>query len=135
MKELTLEWLKSAKDDLLLIESIGTKEPLTHMIAFHSQQAIEKSLKAALFEFENQTPKVHSITSLFDRVSKYIKIEIVNSLNDELDKLYIDSRYPGDIGLLPYGKPSVKDANNFYQYAKNICSLLTAFLKSPESES
>ena len=133
MKELTVEWLKSAQDDLLLIESIEDKERLTHMIAFYSQQSIEKALKAILFEFENQTPKIHSIASLFDRVSKYIKLDIEDSLNNELDKLYIDSRYPGDIGLLPNGKPSIKDADNFYQYAKTISSQITVFLNRPKA--
>lgn len=134
MRELTLEWLKSASDDLLLIENIENKKYLTHMVAFHSQQSIEKSLKAVLFEFEEQTPRIHSIASLFTKATKYIKLDINQILNDELDKLYIDSRYPGDIGLLPDGKPSIENANDFYQYAKSICSKITTELKTVNSE-
>jgi len=37
-----------AKDDLSVIEEIIDREDLTHMVAFHSQQAIEKSLKRYL---------------------------------------------------------------------------------------
>ncbi len=33
---------------------------------------------------------------------------------DSLNKLYIDSRYPGDLGLLPYGQPTIEDAKEFY---------------------
>ena len=41
MKRVTEEWLKAAKDDLLVIERIGIEPLLTHMVAFHAQQCIE----------------------------------------------------------------------------------------------
>jgi hypothetical protein len=47
MKKLTEEWLKAAEDDLRVIERIGQDEHLTHMVAFHAQQAVEKSLLEA----------------------------------------------------------------------------------------
>jgi len=37
-----------------------------------------------------------------------------------LDELYIDSRYPGDMGLLPYGKPTLEDAKEFYEFAQSV---------------
>ncbi len=40
MKETTSAWLFAAKDDLLLIEQIYQNEALTHLVAFHAQQAI-----------------------------------------------------------------------------------------------
>ena len=48
MKSTTSAWLVAAKDDLLLVEQICQNEELTHMVAFHAQQAIEKSFKAVL---------------------------------------------------------------------------------------
>jgi HEPN domain-containing protein len=39
---------------------------------------------------------------------------------DLLDKLYIDTRYPGDFGLLPDGKPTSEKARVLYRFAKNI---------------
>ena len=39
------EWLKSAYSDLRNIHYIINDAFLSHMVAFHSQQAIEKSLK------------------------------------------------------------------------------------------
>jgi len=44
MNPVSLEWLKSARDDLSLVEHILLDEHLTHLVAFHAQQAIEKSL-------------------------------------------------------------------------------------------
>jgi len=45
-----------------------------------------------------------------------------------LDDLYIDSRYPGDFGLLPDGKPTLEDAQQFYALAakvfEDVCNLL-----------
>lgn len=38
----------------------------------------------------------------------------------KLDELYIDARYPGDLGLLPNGKPSLEDASEFYEFAKMV---------------
>ena len=43
MKKQAKGWLDSAKDDLLLIGEINDSDNLTHMVAFHSQQVIEKS--------------------------------------------------------------------------------------------
>jgi len=48
MKETTSEWLSRAKDDLDVIAEIKDKQHLTNMVAFHAQQAIEKSLKAIM---------------------------------------------------------------------------------------
>lgn len=44
MKKISEEWLKAAKDDLRVADKIIADEVLTHMVAFHSQQCIEKSL-------------------------------------------------------------------------------------------
>ena len=52
MKQLTREWLNAAGDDLLTIENLQYNPILTNVIAFHSQQAIEKILKAIMEEYE-----------------------------------------------------------------------------------
>ena len=59
MKEQTRYWLKTANNDLSVIEAILERKDLTPMVAFHAQQAIEKSLKAVLEEKEtNQELKI-----------------------------------------------------------------------------
>lgn len=119
MNPVSLEWLKSAHDDLLLIEHILADEHLSHLVAFHAQQAVEKSLKA-LLESANQTvPKTHSLNRLFALVNKDIQ-EIDSELVHTLDGLYIESRYPGEFGLLPDGKPSLADARLFNDFAISV---------------
>ncbi|MGQ9503117.1 MAG: HEPN domain-containing protein, partial [Anaerolineae bacterium] len=59
-KELALEWLESAEADLKTMERTLDVEELTHIIAFHVQQTVEKCLKA-LLELQNRpVPKEHS---------------------------------------------------------------------------
>ena len=48
MKKQAESWLSAAKDDLDVIKEIIGKDNLTNMIAFHAQQAIEKSFKAVV---------------------------------------------------------------------------------------
>ncbi|MFW6122577.1 MAG: hypothetical protein ACOC80_16980 [Petrotogales bacterium] len=36
----------------------------------------------------------------------------------KLDQLYIEARYPGNLGLLPHGKPNIKEAKKFKEMAK-----------------
>jgi len=38
------------------------------MVAFHSQQAIEKSIKAILEEKETKVPKIHNIITLKEKI-------------------------------------------------------------------
>ena len=52
-KKLATQWLKAANDDLDNISYIIQVEHLTNVVAFHSQQAIEKSFKAILV-FQNK---------------------------------------------------------------------------------
>ena len=49
MEKLAGEWLKAAKDDIDVIEKIIDDEHLSHVVAFHSQQCVEKTFKA-IFE-------------------------------------------------------------------------------------
>jgi hypothetical protein len=53
-----------------------------------------------------------------------------------LDEVYINARYPTDLGLLPYGKPSTGDAKQFYEFAielyGNVRKLLGVLERSPD---
>ena len=120
MKPISNDWLKSAESDLAIIKLIVHDETLTHQVAFHAQQAIEKSLKAVIEEFELGFIKTHSIRTLIGTVTKQIAIHAELELVIMLDQLYIDARYPGEIGLLPYGKPSLSIASKLQNLALDI---------------
>ncbi len=37
-----------------------------------------------------------------------------------INEVYIDARYPGDLGLLPHGKPTVSEINDFINFCESI---------------
>ena len=129
MKKQAESWLEAARSDLIVIEEIVDREDVAHMVAFHSQQAIEKSYKAALEEHNQAIPKTHNIITLSKKVKKIIDIEIDEDIVDQLNDLYIDSRYPTDIGLLPDGKPSVEKAKMFYKCASETFEIINKKIK------
>jgi len=48
VRELALEWLAKADVDLSAARALLSEADLLEVVAFHSQQAVEKSLKAFL---------------------------------------------------------------------------------------
>jgi len=129
MRELTRHWLNAAEDDLKVIGLIIDRSDLTHLSAFHSQQAIEKCFKSVIEDFQIKLSRTHNLEFLYSNVEKLVEINIDVKILSELDALYIDSRYPGSLGLLPSGKPSLQDAKLFYLTAKEIHSTITTYLE------
>ena len=119
MRAFTKEWLKASRDDLLTIEEIVDNPHLTHIVAFHAQQCVEKAMKAIIEENEIDIPKIHKLLRLYEKVSFSLDA-LDEELMSVLDGLYIESRYPGDMGLLPHGKPSSNDAKEFYAFANSV---------------
>jgi len=132
-QNMALEWLKASSGDLAVLRKIVDDEFVTHMTAFHSQQSVEKSLKAIL-EFNNiDVPKKHDVQMLKDLVGQYIHIDNEDILED-LNSLYIDSRYPSSFGLLPNGKPTLEDAKEFSEFAMNIFDKVCILLEINQEE-
>jgi len=135
MKKIAAEWLKAAKDDLDVIEKIVSCDHLTHIVAFHAQQCMEKSFKAVIEEFEIGAFRIHHLQKLYEHVKDHISIEIQDVLIEKLDKLYTDSRYPGELGLLPDGRPDKEEAQRFYQAAKETYDFVKNKLELRDSHS
>ena len=128
MKRQAEHWLDKAEEDLILVEEIIDNEYLTNMVAFHSQQAIEKSIKAVLEEKENHVPRIHNIITLKGKIENYIELAVDQEIFDQINELYIDSRYPADLGLLPDGKPSKEIAKKFFSMATEIHKNIRGYL-------
>lgn len=120
MKKQAEDWLSFAEDDLKLIEKIIDEESLTNMMVFHSQQAIEKSLKSVLEEYESMVPRIHNLIKLKEMTEKYIEIPVDRKTLEQVNEIYSDARYPSDIGLVPTGKPSLELARKFFKFAQYI---------------
>lgn len=134
MNESTKSWLEFAIRDIKVAEEILENEYFSNIVTFHCQQAVEKILKAVLEEYATKVPKIHSLLNLYN----LIPFDILSSLNvkeDDLkiiDKVYIDSRYPLAIGLLPSGFPSKEDAKEIFEIAKNIFDEILKLLEKKE---
>lgn len=119
MKAITCEWLDRAHDDLNAAHALLHYPDLTHVAAFHAQQATEKALKAALEEYDLGLLKTHSLTRLLEVVNSRLTVMLDQDMLDRLEAVYIEARYPSELGLLPYDKPSQKDAMEFCAFAQD----------------
>lgn len=120
MKRATGQWLESAEMDLASVEQIIRREDLTPVVAFHCQQCVEKCFKAVLEEHATKVPKEHSTLKLYGQVADLARLDVDAQILTDLDGLYVESRYPGELGLLPNGKPTRADAEQFYHCAQNV---------------
>jgi len=60
MKATTQQWLDLAKTDLRSCANNLLDDYVTNIVAFHSQQVVEKALKALLEEKEIPIPRAHN---------------------------------------------------------------------------
>jgi len=125
---LSKEWVKAAYYDLENIKYIISAEHLTHIVAFHSQQAIEKLFKALIVKNSNNLPKTYDLLKLLQKIEDKITIYDTKIL-EELNELYIDSRYPNSFALMPHGKPTLDDAKRYYDFADEIFNQVANYLK------
>lgn len=96
---LCADWLKKADEDFGLARHLLDEESVfLHAIAFHSQQAAEKYLKALLVFHQREFPKTHDIAELLDILATVDK-DTAAKLDavDELNPFAIEARYPGDL--------------------------------------
>ena len=120
MKAITREWLKYSESDLKAAAKLLEEKSLTNIVVFHSQQAVEKCFKAILEENNQKVPKTHSLLSLYRKILPFIDFSLEEERLEKLEDIYIDSRYPSELGLLPTGTPSYEEAVSFYEFAKEI---------------
>jgi HEPN domain-containing protein len=127
MKPVTREWLKAANDDIIAMQLMLGREEITNLVAFHAQQTIEKSFKAVVEEYNLGNIKTHNLESLFSKIASLIS-GFDETILSELDTIYIEARYPGDLGLMPQGKPSSDEAKAYYLEAFDVRERIESFL-------
>lgn len=117
MKPVVKEWLDYAKKDLKAAELLISDPALTATACFHSQQCVEKCLKAVIETKGQNPPKSHDLIRLYGMVEDVVNLDEDNLA--KLNEIYIDSRYPAGIGLLPGGVPTSEDAKQLLEYAQS----------------
>jgi HEPN domain-containing protein len=120
MKKQVKLWLDFADIDLKTAQKISDERFLTQAAAFHCQQCIEKILKAYIESSDQKVPRVHNLQYLFELASSTYKIECQMDILDQINEVYIDTRYPGDAGLIPCGQPSLELINKFIAFCERF---------------
>jgi HEPN domain-containing protein len=119
MKQTTKEWLIAAEDDLLAAQKLGGEDRLTNVVAFHCQQCLEKCFKANIEEQGKSSIKSHDLLRLYSNTDFQLsEAEII--LLSIINEVYIDARYPGDLGLLPHGKPTLSEVKTFIDFSEML---------------
>jgi HEPN domain-containing protein len=113
----TNPWLIFAKDDLGTLDALEQK-PIPRVTCFHAQQLAEKTLKGQLFDRGIPIPRTHDLIVL----ARILKLDLPATEDDlqYLSSVYIETRYPPDLGLLPGGEPTGEDAARAARIARAL---------------
>jgi len=98
VRRLAGEWLAKAETDLLVCERLLAQgAEFSEVVAFHAQQAAEKSLKALLVARQVEFPKTHDIERLLELVG-LSDGSLAAALGEaaELTPFGVEYRYPGE---------------------------------------
>jgi len=125
MKKQVEDWVLLADKDLHAAELLFKDScPLTSIIAFHCQQTIEKYLKGFLIEKDVPLIKTHDLIKLNGMIKEIKDLGIDENKLIIINKVYVDSRYPGGFGLMPDGAPTNKQAKEFIEFAKEVKAII-----------
>lgn len=130
--ELVGQWVGKAEEDLRAAELLLSENPpLLYASCFHSQQAVEKYLKAYLVHCQIDFPKTHDIQQLLDTV-QLTNSAVAEALGPSiiLTQYAVQARYPGD---LP--EPELEETQAALVIARLVRDSLFPLLSpGPESE-
>lgn len=107
MNEGAERWLVFAREDLRVAE-LTLHAGIANQVCFHSQQCVEKSLKALILKRGKPLPRTHRLGDLIIFLQESALGDFTLELQ-LLDRFYIPTRYPDALpGSLPEGLPNLK---------------------------
>ena len=121
MKQITQEWIDKAEGDFATArrELSVQDNPNYDAVCFHTQQCIEKYLKACLQESEVEFDKTHSLTVLLDALlSIEPNWETMRPTLTSLTNYAVQYRYPGDSATKEEASKAFKDCVQILQVVK-----------------
>lgn len=125
--EVVKQWTKKADNDLKVAEHTLkiTRNCPTEIVCFHSQQCVEKYLKAYLVYINKPFPKIHDIEQLLLMFPKHISFNITSEEKARLTDYATVARYPGNSEMIDQA-----EAKKAVQLAKRIRRLVIQLLKT-----
>jgi HEPN domain-containing protein/predicted nucleotidyltransferase len=127
MRKATEAWIRDAQeefDSAIILYEHGKYRGA----CYHSQQCVEKGLKAVILEKGKRPGRIHDIVELFNKVTK-LGFDSGLSIDEAvfLNSVY-RGRYPTEEGLLPHGEPSPQDAEKVLSSAKVLMERLKSLV-------
>jgi len=124
---LSEKWLKFADEDYALVVFLNNQEnKFFRSICFHAQQFIEKILKGVIEAAGYVPPRIHDINALVKHTNKLgFTVPLEENEILFLSSIYIDVRYPPDVGLIPGGEPTKEDALMVVEAVKRMKEWIT----------
>ena len=124
MKDLTKEWVNKAEKDFQVAKrEFAAKPPEYDAVCFHSQQCVEKYMKAVLQENNIFFEKTHDLDVLLEKCKAFIpglaslKQELV-----ELSSFAVEIRYPG-------AEATGEEAEKYLSVAEAVRKIIRTYLK------
>jgi len=121
------QWVEKAEKDLKTAAhelALPQEETITETVCFHSQQAVEKWLKAYLILKNEEFGKTHNLELLLQLCGKhdvgFLQCELGN-----LTEYAVAVRYPSDFYV-----PDYEEAKNAYEIAVNMKNFISIKLKN-----
>jgi HEPN domain-containing protein len=117
VREIVAQWTKKADHDLKVAEhTLGIQRDCpTEIVCFHSQQCVEKYIKAFLVSINRPFPKIHNIEQLLALFPKQFSFNITAEEKARLAEYATMARYPGNIELI-----TIAEAKKSVLLAKRI---------------
>ena len=119
--KLTEEWIKKAEGDFIAALSLSEKqeENLSDAICFHSQQCIEKYMKAFLVSNNIEPPEVHDLQRLKVLCAEVDKdFESISEQLDVLDAYAVNFRYPGESAEMDEAQHAVSTMKDVHKFIR-----------------
>jgi HEPN domain-containing protein len=122
------EWIILAEGDLKTAkDELSAPEPFTNTVCFHSQQCVEKYLKAYLTFSGKPFRKTHDLTELINEcIELDPDFKIFFEMNvDKLTQYAIDTRYPEE-----FYTPDINEAKESIEIAEKVKNFVIEKLKN-----
>lgn len=121
MKELADRWLSYADTDRQACSQLLGSPGLESVVAFHSQQTIEKSYKALLVFLDESPPRIHDLMRLSGFVSGKIKDPTYDgAMLARITQYYTQSRYPLTMEADEKAVPSAEETREMVAHANRV---------------
>jgi len=124
IKDIVRKWLIKADNDLKTAKlCLNAEEIITDSACFHSQQAVEKFLKAYLISKDISPQKTHKIEVLLENCKHFDNSFIDLDGIEILSEYAVELRYPDD-----FFSPSLEEAEESINLALKVKSFVISKL-------